>query len=76
MNFVEILKLVPTIINLIQTIEGLFPGQGQGKAKLDAVLGLLTSAEASVEANLPQITSVVQTLVTFLNTVGVFKKAT
>lgn len=69
-----ILQALPAIIAAIKAVEQAVPGQGQGKAKLDAVLGLVSAAESAFTQYLPQLNSVIGTLVTLFNATGVFVK--
>lgn len=72
--FLTILQAIPAIIAAIKAVEAAVPGSGQGKAKLDAVLALITAAEQSFTQYLPQLTSVISTLVTLFNSTGIFGK--
>lgn len=69
-----ILHSLPAIIAAIKAIEAEVPGSGQGRAKLDAVLALVTAVDASLGAMLPQLISVIGTLVTLFNSTGAFSK--
>lgn len=73
--FLAILQSIPAIIAAIKAVEQAVPGSGQGKAKLDAVLGLITAVNNEFAQCLPQLTNVVGTLVALFNATGVFAKS-
>lgn len=70
-----ILSIIPAIISAIKAIEAAIPNAGAGKAKLDAVLGIIEAADASLSQYLPQIGVVVGVLVKLFNATGIFTKA-
>lgn len=71
-TFLQILQALPAIIAAIKAVEQAVPGSGQGSAKLDAVLGIVTAAEAGFSQCLPQLTTIVGVLVGLFNKTGVF----
>lgn len=71
-TLLQILQALPAIIAAIKAVEQAIPGSGQGSAKLDAVLAIITSAEASFTQCLPQLTTIVSVLVGLFNKTGVF----
>ena len=73
-NVLLLLQLVPEIIKLVQAAEAAIPMSGNGKAKLDMVLGILTAAHDGVSQMLPQVTSIINTVVNTMNACKVFKK--
>lgn len=83
MNFIESIKLVasllPTIIELIKSIEEAIPGTGNGEQKLAAVRGILetivtTSEEYDFSTLWGVLAKVISTLVSVFNSTGVFNK--
>ena len=70
----SILGIMPVIIQTIKAIEAAIPNAGQGKAKLDAVLEIITNLDESFQQYLPQLSTVIGTLVKLFNAVGLFKK--
>lgn len=85
MNFLlaakTILELLPAIINTVKTIEEAFPAGGSGKQKLELVRATLQATYDNVEDKVGQfdtlwkiIAPVVGSVVTFANSVGLFKK--
>ena len=73
-NVLMLLQLVPEIIKLVQAAESAIPMSGNGKAKLDMVLGILTAAHDGVSQMLPQVTAIINTVVNTMNACKVFKK--
>lgn len=72
-NLILAIKLIPVLIDAIRSIEQAIPGSGQGKAKLSAVLDIITSVEQAASA-LP-LEKIISVLVGLFNNTGVFKKA-
>jgi hypothetical protein len=75
-TLLAILRILPAIIAAVKAIEDLFPGGGQGPAKLNLILDIIKTAGAEVEPLIPQITSVIGKVVAFANAVGAFTKST
>lgn len=71
--FLTILQALPAIIAVLKALEAAVPGQGQGKAKLDAAIELITAADAALAQYVPQLTNVIGTLVALFNRVGSFQ---
>ena len=71
-NIVAILQIIPALIATIQAIEAAIPGNGQGKAKLDAVISIMQAVNDTVK-QLP-LEQIIGTLVNLFNNTGVFKK--
>lgn len=76
MNYLSILALVPQLIELIKSIESVYPNSGQGANKLQLVLDLVLSLNKDLAPLIPQITSVISVLVSFMNKIGLFKSST
>ncbi len=65
-----ILQLLPAIIGAVKAAEELVPLPGQGKAKLDFILGVIADTGADVSAILPVITAIVARIVAPLGDVS------
>ena len=85
MKFLEILKLVltvlPLIIDVIKAVEAAIPGEGKGEQKLAIVRAAFESAYkfgdsafGKFEETWPIITNVISTIVSTFNNIGIFKK--
>lgn len=71
-NVLLALQILPALIQTIQAIEAAIPGNGQGKAKLDAVIQIMQAVNDTVK-QLP-LEQIISTLVNLFNATGVFKK--
>ena len=69
-TLVQIVQMLPTLIDAVKAAEAAVPVSGQGKAKLDFVLGTIQDAYGEVSTLLPQITSVVGRIVSLFNSTG------
>jgi hypothetical protein len=69
-----VVQLIPTVIEIVKTVENMFPMSGAGKEKLKLVRDMLTAAHGSIEELWPSLERVVAAVVAFANSVGVFKK--
>lgn len=67
------LALIPTIIDLIKSIEILLPASS-GKEKLDAVLSAISILTGQAADAAPKLIPIINTIVTALNVLGVFSK--
>ena len=75
MNTISIiLQLIPALIACLKAVEEAIPGQGEGEKKLAAVRGIIEATDAQAKALWPQLSGVIQVLVTLFNSTGVFKK--
>lgn len=85
MKFLEIVKLIismlPILIEAIKTVEAAIPGSSNGEAKLQTVRTVLESSynvsndmSDKFESAWPTFKSVIDSLVSTFNKVGVFKK--
>lgn len=85
-NFLNILRvvvaLIPLVTDLVRQIEAAIPQSGQGAAKLEMVRQMLQStydkandATVAFEQIWPTVQSLVASLVTIYNNLGLFKKA-
>jgi hypothetical protein len=70
-----ILKLLPALMEAVKATEAFVPGAGQGKAKLDFVLGTVSDIYADAAAVMPQVTNTINRIVSLANAVGLFQKA-
>ena len=80
-----ILRLLPTIMSVVQAIEVALPIPGAGKAKLDLVMSTVSDVydtEQTIQKELPKdklfqlVQSLVQRSVSTFNALGAFKKST
>jgi hypothetical protein len=85
MNFFTILKIVlsllPSIIQVMKELEGLFPETGQGKVKLGLIKTTLETvytnsvgAVGSFEQVWPVLETLITKFVALFNSTGLFKK--
>ena len=73
-NFLVILQIVPALIQIIKTVEEMFPLPGAGKEKLTLVREMLSSIYAGLDEIWPVIETIVGKVVEFANNIGAFKK--
>ena len=73
-NVLVILQLVPALIEIIRTIENMFPQSGAGKEKLILVREILTASYEGIQEVWPAIEAIVAKVVAFANTIGAFTK--
>ena len=71
MNYIATIQ---TIISAVRAIEALMP-TSTGKEKFDAVIATIEGIFGGVQSILPQITPVINLVVSAFNAVGIFKKA-
>lgn len=80
---IAVLKLLPVLIEVVRVLEVAIPIAGQGKAKLDLVLGIVETVygvsndltkELPQSKTTPLIVSIVGKIVGTFNALGVFKK--
>ena len=74
-TFLQIVKLIPTLIELLKEIEAAIPESGQGTAKLIAVRGIMEATYEGFNAIWPSLEKVITVLINLFNTSGVFKKS-
>jgi len=67
------LVLIPTIIELIKSIEILLP-QSSGKDKLAAVIAAVANIAGEASDIAPKLTPLISAIVAGLNILGIFKK--
>lgn len=70
----KILQLVPVLIEVIRTIETLFPQSGVGKEKLALLREIMLEAYEGISEIWPVIEAIVSKIVAFANAIGAFKK--
>lgn len=75
MSYLNVIALIPTIIEIIKQIEAALPMSGAGKEKLNAVLDIITALDSTFGSLVPQLTAVINVLVKLFNSTGVFTKA-
>ena len=71
----QVLQLLPFIIQTVQTVEQAIPIAGAGQQKLDLVLNAILAADAGASNLIPSITKIIGNIVATMNAVGIFKKA-
>jgi hypothetical protein len=76
-----VLALAPKIIEIVSSVEKMFPEGGAGAQKLELVKGMLQAAfdtlgnaKISFEEMWPTVQKIVASVVSFANSVGLFKK--
>jgi hypothetical protein len=83
-KLLAILKLIPTIVGLVQVAETMIPGKGQGPAKLNLVLNTVNAAAQtapdvvnaiSAKDMNAAVTAIATAAVVSLNAAGVFAKS-
>lgn len=74
-NVLMILQLVPVLIEIIRTVESLFPQSGAGKEKLVLVREILTTAHEGITELWPSIEIIIEKVVAFANRIGAFTKS-
>lgn len=73
-KFMQIVKLLPIIIEIIKAVEASIPGTGKGEQKLVAVREMLEMADVSIAQMWPSIEKMIGVLVRLFNNTGVFTK--
>jgi hypothetical protein len=73
-SIIAVLQLLPAIIAAVRTVEEAIPLPGQGKAKLDLIIGIIQDTGEDVGAILPLITKTIARIVGTFNAIGIFKK--
>jgi hypothetical protein len=71
-TLILILQLVPAIIEAVKAAEAFIPLPGQGKNKLDFVLGVIQDTYADAASIIPIITKVIARVVSLANITGIF----
>lgn len=74
-TLILILKLIPSIIAAVKAAEEFVPLPGQGKAKLDMILGIISDVYDDAKSIAPLIAKAVARIVELANAAGVFKKS-
>ena len=72
--FLQIVALIPALIQLIKEIEAVFPQSGQGAAKLTAIRQIIEATYSGLAEIWPVLEKVVAALVGLFNSTGVFGK--
>lgn len=73
-TLLQILQLLPSIMQAVTTIEQVINIPGAGQQKLDLVLNTVLAADKSAANLVPVITTVIGNIVSTMNAVGIFKK--
>lgn len=71
---VNILSVLPPLIQAIRAIEDAIPASGQGKEKRDLILSVISDLGEKAVPILPQIESLVNRIVGLFNATGTFQK--
>lgn len=71
-TLIFILQLIPSIIEAVKAAEAFIPLPGQGKAKLEFVLGVIQDTYHDAAGIIPIITKVIARIVGLANVTGVF----
>lgn len=74
-NLMQILGLIPSIIATIKAVEEAIPMSGQGKAKTDMVIGIMSTVSDEISGIIPALERVISVIVSAFNTTGVFTKS-
>jgi hypothetical protein len=75
-KLLQLLNIVPAIVAAIKAVEAALPDSPTaGKAKLAAVISIVTSIDDTLAQNIPQFTTVINAIVALFNSTVVFKKA-
>ena len=69
-----VVQLIPAVIEIVKTVETMFPVSGAGQEKLKLVREMLSAAHGSIEELWPSLERIIAAVVSFANAVGVFKK--
>lgn len=72
-TLIMLLQLVPSIIAAVKAVEEFVPLPGQGKTKLDFVLGVITDVYEGAKDLIPNIIKIIARVVDLGNITGVFK---
>lgn len=70
-----ILQLIPTILEIIKSIETQIPQSGKGKEKLEFVKNVLTTVYPQVVDIWGMVEKIIAASVTLFNATGIFKKS-
>ena len=73
-TFLLVMSMLPGIISAVKQAEDFIPLPGQGKAKLDFTLGVISDTVDAAAEVLPAVTKVVARVVELANATGSFKK--
>ncbi len=73
-KMLTILRMVPVVIEIVQTIEAALPESGRGKEKLALVRDILSEVYEGLGDIWPKLEKVVELFVRFANSVGLFHK--
>lgn len=74
-TLLAVIQLLPALIQAVKQVEEFIPIPGQGKAKLEMILGVIDDTYEDARAIMPTIAKVVARIVSLANATGVFRKA-
>ena len=67
-----ILRIIPALVEIIKTVEGMLPESGKGKEKLELVRQILTIGYEAIDDYWPMLEGIVELIVKFFNKNKVF----
>lgn len=73
-TFLQVMGMLPGIVAAVKQAEDLIPLSGQGKAKLDFTLGVISDTVDGAAEVLPAVAKIVTRVVELANVTGVFQK--
>ncbi len=74
-TLIQIVQMLPSLISAVKAAEEFVPQPGQGKSKLDFVLGVISDTVGEIGDLIPAVTKIVARIVGLANATGVFRKA-
>lgn len=74
-TLIMLLQLIPSIIAAVRAAEDFVPIPGQGKSKLDFVLGVITDVYEGAKDLIPGVIKIISRVVDLGNLTGVFKSS-
>lgn len=72
-TFLQVMAMLPGIISAVKQAEEFIPLPGQGKAKLDFTLGVISDTVDAAGEILPVVAKVVARVVDLANATGAFQ---
>lgn len=73
-NFLEVVKIIPAIVEAMKVAETIVPLSGKGAAKLQFVLGVLADTVGDISPILETVTKVISRITALFNSTGTFNK--
>lgn len=72
--FLQVMSMLPGIVAAVKQAEDMIPLPGQGKAKLDFIIGVISDTVDGAAEILPVVQKIVSRVVELANATGVFQK--